>query len=163
MSTSPQGPSGQKVQVWVFFQEPDSRVYRFLLLQTTEARRSFWQPVTGSVELGEKLADAALREAREETGLQFTSDPFCLNGTEFEYEARGIHWAEIGFGIRLAVSAEQCGPPPVRLDPHEHVAFQWVTAQEAVQQLGYESNRRVLKGLLSVLAAGVVPGRKSRR
>ena len=55
----------RKVQVWVL----DTEKKAVLLLQTIPERDSFWQPVTGSVEEGETLTEAALREVCEETGL----------------------------------------------------------------------------------------------
>lgn len=41
----------------------------YLLLKRTERDGGFWQPVTGLIEFGESPVEAALREVREETGL----------------------------------------------------------------------------------------------
>ena len=40
-----------------------------LLLKTIPGRGGFWQSVTGKVEPGESLCDAARRELHEETGI----------------------------------------------------------------------------------------------
>ncbi|MHC5022042.1 MAG: NUDIX hydrolase, partial [Planctomycetota bacterium] len=43
---------------------------RFLLIQRAlEPFAGWWSPVTGRVEAGESLAEAAVREAREEMGV----------------------------------------------------------------------------------------------
>jgi len=49
---------------------------RFLLIQRAkEPFRGWWSPVTGRVEPGETLAEAAAREAREEIGLAVDVGP----------------------------------------------------------------------------------------
>jgi 8-oxo-dGTP pyrophosphatase MutT (NUDIX family) len=91
----------EKVQVWVYRTEP----FEVLLLRLCPARGGFWQPVTGSVEPGETAAEAALREAREETGLGFVSGPQPL-GFSFEYRGSGPRegqlFHETAFGLEVA-------------------------------------------------------------
>lgn len=49
---------------------------RFLLIQRAEEPfRGWWSPVTGRVEPGESLAEAAIREVREEIGLDVVAGP----------------------------------------------------------------------------------------
>ena len=55
-----------KVQVFVF---TDTEPRQYLLLRYNDQKGGYWQPVTGSVEAGETLEQAALRELWEETGL----------------------------------------------------------------------------------------------
>src|SRR4051812_32995088 len=118
-------PQKHKVQVWIRCD------HRFLLLLTKPARGSFWQPVTGKVEAGESLEDAAKREATEETGLTFLDSPQAI-GPPFEYEKAGYHFVEQGFALTAAVAptavAQGQSLPSVRLDPHEHVDYRWVDA-----------------------------------
>lgn len=98
---------------------------RVLLLQRTEARGGFWQPVTGRVEPGESPVLAAQRELGEETGFE---SPVAALGYEHSFafgEARLIR--ETAFTTRAAGA--------VRLGPSEHVAFEWVTVEEAIARV----------------------------
>ena len=137
----------QKVQVWVFYRNPTQGGYSFLLLLTLPVRGSFWQPVTGGVEPGEALDDAAKREATEETGLPFRSiEPL---GVSFEYESRGQKIKEYGYSAE--VSMTQIGSPLVKCDPHEHSSYVWLSSKEARERLSYASNAQVLDLLLKKL------------
>ena len=92
-----------KVQVWIYTRVPEIPHPLFLLLKTRLDRGEFWQPVTGGVEAGETVLNAALREAREETGLVFASTPDPIGGS-FTFECRGETVEEQGFGL----SFESC-------------------------------------------------------
>lgn len=157
----------EKVQVWVYFQNPTNRVFYFLLLRTRPERGDFWQPVTGHVEEDEELEVAALREAKEETQLNFLSEresnsdePHSKKGIllpigePFQFESRGFVITEWSFALKLVVPSsadEKFQFPEVRLDSTEHTAFQWVTANVALQTVRYPSNAQVLKSLLKHL------------
>lgn len=132
----------EKIQVWIF--SPDSR--RFLLLHTNERRGAFWQPVTGGVEPGEAAPEAAIREAREETGIAFSSKDLLDLDRSFDFESRGYRFREHGFALE-APSLDA----PVVLDPHEHDSYRWVSAEEAFKLLRHPSNAEMLKALLSRL------------
>ena len=56
----------RKVQIWIGCR--DQGIHYFLIFKTVPQRGSFWQPVTGHVEVGESDQEAALRELKEETG-----------------------------------------------------------------------------------------------
>lgn len=130
-----------KVQVWIYYRHPDGE-HRYLLLKTTPARGAFWQPVTGSVEPGEELLAAAIREAQEESGLEFVSPPELL-GTAFEFESmyddKPVRSREQGYVL------EARSPDKVRLDPSEHIEYRWSKADEALSLIKFESNASLLK------------------
>lgn len=142
----------KKVQVWIYFYHPQKQSYFFLILKTRPERKSFWQPVTGSVEEGESLVEAALREALEETGLSFQTQPSQL-GNPFTFESRGEINLETAFSLEISppFAEDQLGAPLVKLDPHEHTEYQWVNVTQAVQMIAYPSNIQMLQLLNNYL------------
>ena len=137
-------PVQLKVQVWIYFHDPIRKTDQFLTLLTTKERGGFWQPVTGGVESGESLSLAALREAKEETGLCFESKPEPL-AKGFEFQSRWGNWVkESGFMLRaqLPVGTQE---PRVILDPKEHVQYAWRGFEEALGVIKHASNQELLK------------------
>jgi len=102
---------------------------RFLLLRAYR----YWDFPKGEVEPGEEPLDAAVREVREETGLE---GPVFRWGREFHETApyaRGkvarYYVAEYPHGaVRLGVNPE--------LGRSEHHEFRWCSAAEAEDLLG---------------------------
>lgn len=130
-----------KVQVWIFTRSPKPQV---LIFRTNPTRGSFWQPITGWVDEGESLAEAALREACEETGRDSLPQPVDL-GFGFEFESRhGKTARESVFAVEVAEAFT------VRLDPSEHSGARWCAPAEALIELKFESNQESLKKLLTV-------------
>ena len=120
----------------------------------------FWQSVTGSIERAdEPLAATAVREVREETGI----DAACFPLTDwqmrnrFEIFARrrsryapGVtHNTEHVFGL---VVPERL---PVMLAPQEHSACQWLPWREAADKCPSWSNRGAI--LMLPRVSGGVP------
>jgi len=128
-----------KVQVWIYTGTNQNSL-RVLLLLTLAERGGFWQPVTGTVENKETLQDAAFREAQEETSLSFQTPPFSLDD-DFTFEARGKKFHEYGFALKVS------RPDIPVLDLHEHIAFQWVTVDQAMKYLKHASNIKMLSAL----------------
>ena len=126
----------RKVQVWVQSQEG-----KFLVLKTNATRGSFWQPITGSVEPGESLQSAALREFHEETGLEANQADCHAVGFEFEYN--GIH--ETVFSIQLSLPSKGL---LVKIDPKEHTDWAWMEAEEALAIIRFDSNKEALKKII---------------
>jgi ADP-ribose pyrophosphatase YjhB (NUDIX family) len=95
---------------------------RFLLIQ--RAREPFlgwWSPVTGRVEPGETLAEAAVREAREEIGLEVEA------GAEFFAcpTADGTH------ALHFLRCTRRSGTPTPA--PAEVQAWGWFTLDECAR------------------------------
>ncbi len=99
---------------------------RVLLLQRTDARGGFWQPITGQVEAGESPLDAAQRELREETCLPSPVRPLGYEHVFALGDARPPDVVrETAFGATLPEGSL------VKLDPAEHQSFEWCSTEEA--------------------------------
>ena len=106
----------------------------------------YWQSVTGSVaHEGEPLADTAVREVREETGIDAVRYALADWGIDNRYEiyrqwrsryAPGVtHNVERVFGLTLPAPVE-----PV-LAPAEHSRHVWLPWREAADKCFSWSNR----------------------
>jgi lipoyl(octanoyl) transferase len=113
---------------------------RVLLLQRTEARGGFWQPVTGRVEAGERPDVAARRELFEETGFEATVHPIDT--------PHAFAWGPLAGTPRVAREAPFMATVPttdVRLDPSEHVRFEWVGPDEAMRRVPWAGLARSVR------------------
>ncbi|MBI3555466.1 MAG: NUDIX domain-containing protein [Deltaproteobacteria bacterium] len=124
----------RKVQCWIFSQNKE----HCLVLKTNRLRGEFWQPVTGTVEMGEGYFEAACREPLEETGFKFKSSPLDT-GVEFDFTSRFGPARERIFALTVD------DLPTPKLDPNEHQDFQWVAPKEALKLLRFPSNIDGLK------------------
>jgi dATP pyrophosphohydrolase len=135
------------LSVLVVIHTPELEV---LLIERAD-RPGFWQSVTGSLEAGEKCVETALREVREETGIdasryelvdwriQNRFEIFRRWGSRF---APGTtHNTEHVFGLTVP------GRVPVVLEPREHLRYQWMPWQEAAALVFSWSNADALRVL----------------
>ncbi len=126
-----------------------------LLLERAD-HPGYWQSVTGSCEPGEALRDTALREVREETGLDAAQYALSDWQAQNDYEIYP-HWrhryppgvtrnTEHVFGLQLPRRL------PVQLTPREHLNFRWLAWQEAAGKVFSPSNRAAILELPSRVA-----------
>ncbi|HCI13337.1 MAG: dihydroneopterin triphosphate diphosphatase [Gallionellales bacterium GWA2_60_142] len=121
-----------------------------LLLERAD-HPGYWQSVTGSCEPGEALADTAIREVSEETGID--ASQYALTDWQIQnvYEIYP-HWrhryqlgvtenTEHVFGLRLPKQVA------VQLAPREHLRFLWLPLQEAADKVFSPSNRAAIAQL----------------
>ena len=126
-----------------------------LLLERAD-HPGFWQSVTGSQDEGETLAQTAAREVGEETGIDASlhelSDWNLQNVFEIYPVWRGryapgvTHNTEHVFGLRVPARV------PVRVEPREHLAAQWLPWREAAERVFSWSNRKAILMLPERLA-----------
>jgi 8-oxo-dGTP pyrophosphatase MutT (NUDIX family) len=139
------------VAVWIYRvpdpARPDS--LEILLIRRSPGRElaGLWQCVTGSIEPEERIAFAALRELREETGFSDTA-------IEAFYDLDlviSFHWpdadavlSEVTFAVRVRPEAE----PVLSL---EHDSFRWVDPAEALRMTVWPSYRESIERLAAIL------------
>ena len=139
-----------KAMVWIFRPGRGGAV-EVLLLERTVRRGGGFHPVTGKAEQGEAPADAAAREAEEETGL--TGALFDLRFCH-EFEAPRGRCVEHAFLLGVAASAAV-------LLSNEHVGAVWATPDQARSRLEWDAHRATLALALAVWAA--LPAASSRK
>ena len=138
-------PHKLPVSVLVVIHTADGQV---LLMERADAP-GFWQSVTGSQDAGETLVETAIREVREETGLDATAfelTPWDIE-TRFEIYQRwrhryapGItHNTEHVFGLQLP------SPQPVILAPREHLRYEWLPWETAAERCFSPSNAAAIR------------------
>jgi dihydroneopterin triphosphate diphosphatase len=135
------------VSVLVVIHSADGQV---LLIERADAP-GFWQSVTGSQDANETLTQTAIREVREETGLdaeQFELKPWNIVNRYEIYErwrhryAPGVtHNTEHVFGLRLPA------PQAVTLAPGEHLQAIWLPWEEAAERCFSPSNAAAIREL----------------
>lgn len=119
-----------------------------LLLERAD-HPGYWQSVTGSQDQDETLLQTAIREVKEETGL----NALCYELTDWhmqnQYEifqewrwryAPGItHNTEHVFGLKIPKIA------PISIATREHLRFIWLPWQEAAEKVFSWSNSEAIR------------------
>ncbi|MCP5279564.1 MAG: dihydroneopterin triphosphate diphosphatase [Thiobacillus sp.] len=127
-----------------------TRDLRVLLLERADAP-GYWQSVTGSQEPGESWAQTAVREVREETGLEAARHELMDWQRQYEFEiferwrhryAPGVtHNTEHVFGLVVPEPLE------IRLSPREHLDYCWLPWQEAADKCFSWTNADAIRRL----------------
>jgi dATP pyrophosphohydrolase len=117
-----------------------------VLLLERASRPGFWQSVTGSLDHpDEPLAAAAARELAEETGIAARDgtlqDLGVTNTFEIFPQWRHRYGAGVTHNTEHVFALVLPGRVPVRLEPREHVAFEWLPWREAAERCFSWSNR----------------------
>ena len=126
-----------KISVLIFLKD---QAGRFLMLKRAkEPNKGLWSPIGGKLEMptGESPFECAIREAKEETGIDLTESDlhlFCM-AAEKAYEGKG-HWLMFLF---------DCFKPLERLPPGiDEGAFAFYTRAEIDSIAIPETDRRGL-------------------
>lgn len=135
------------VSVLVVIHTTDLQV---LLLERAD-HPGWWQSVTGSQDPGETLLQTAIREVREETGLEaghfrladwgYSTDFEIYDCYRHRYPPGVSHNTEHVFGLQLLE------PLPVILAPKEHLSYQWRPWNEAADLCFSHSNADAIRRL----------------
>jgi 8-oxo-dGTP pyrophosphatase MutT (NUDIX family) len=148
---------GSLLTILVYAVAPAGETHEYLLLRRLPAHGGFWQGVTGAVEPGEALDEAAIRELLEETGLT----PMRLIRTDYQYTFRvrktrpGLPpGTRITEQVFLALLDAKVDPT---LDPAEHDAWDWFTYEDALTWLRWPENIEALRRCEALLTSGAPP------
>ncbi len=146
----------QPVQVLVYPARAAGDDWEYLLLRRVPVPAlglgRFWQGVTGGVEEGEGLAEAATRELAEETGLT----PSVLERVDYTHtfpmqdEWRAMYGPGVEEITEHAFVALVDGQPEPTVS-REHDMWEWCGLSQAIGLLTYPSNVEALKRADSLL------------
>ena len=136
------------VSTLVLVHTPDLRV---LLLERADYP-GFWQSVTGSQEPGETLGETAVRELREETGIDAGAFGGLVDWQQqnvYEIFPRWRHRYPPGTTHNTEHVFSLLVPEPidVSLAPKEHLAHVWLPWAEAAPRCFSWSNRQAIEEL----------------
>ncbi len=132
----------------VYLISPRTDGWRILTLQRSKSTRcpTAWESVHGRIEAGEEPEQAAVREVREETGLEVQRlynvcvQPFYLHRT---------HVVELAvvFAAFVDPAAE------IRLS-EEHSRSEWLVPERALERFVWPRERAALRDVLQLLQNG---------
>ena len=134
------------IDVYVIRELPDG--WRVLVLQRALDTRcpTAWESVHGRLEAGEEPDAGALRELREETGLE--AERFYVIAAQ-PYYLKAMRTVQMS----IAFAAFVAEPADVVLGP-EHQSHEWVTVEEALSRFAWPRERQALEEIRSLLGAG---------
>ena len=136
-------PLKQPVSVLVVLHDGNGNI---LLIERAD-RAGFWQSVTGSIEAGETLAQTALREVQEETGITLSDGQLHDWQQSRQYEIYP-HWRHryppgITRNTEHVFSARIAPDTSIKLSK-EHTAFCWLERTDAAEKVFSPSNRQAI-------------------
>ena len=132
----------------VFVIAPESSGWAVLALQRSLGTRcpTAWETVHGRIEAGERPEEAAVREVREETGLEcqrlynVTVQPFYLH--KLATVELAVVFAAFVRRDRAVVLGE------------EHMRHEWLTPEKALERFVWPRERSGLRDVLHLLRSG---------
>jgi 8-oxo-dGTP pyrophosphatase MutT (NUDIX family) len=105
----------------------------YLVVHRSPENEAYWHQIAGGVEDGETFAEAAVRELREETGLEAEVKPL---DRPFQYE-----------GVRVEAFIVDAPPEWEPTLDWEHDEYRWLPRAEAAELLYWPEPADLLRSL----------------
>lgn len=133
------------IQVFIYRVSGDTREY--LLFKRVKRAdlglSSFWQGITGGVERGEEIKQAATREISEEAGCKIFNLSEAVYSYSFPMKKEWISKYPKGTEvIHEHVFVTQSDKDPILSD--EHTEFGWFEYPEAISMLAFAESKKAL-------------------
>ncbi|PCK30132.1 dihydroneopterin triphosphate diphosphatase [Pseudoalteromonas piscicida] len=122
----------------------------FLLLQRADDP-SFWQSVTGGIDVGESPLETAYRELKEETGIDAKALGLTIHThnktNQYPIRPQWLHRYEpdVTINTEYVFSIQVPSDIPVLLAKDEHISFVWLDKPRACEQVWSPSNRKEIE------------------
>ena len=128
--------------------------YQRVLIMQREDDPDFWQSVTGTLEPDELPRQTAYREVAEETGInlkalgltlseQLAQNEYIIRPQwRHRYPPNTLRNTEYVFAVQI--------PANISITLTEHLAYRWVSVEEASQIVWSETNRNAILDFVGV-------------
>lgn len=132
----------------VYLLAPDPAGWRVLALQRAHGTRcpTAWETVHGRIEPGESPEQAAVREVREETGLEVRR---LYNVIVQPFYLHTLATVELAVVFAAFVNRDD----PLTLG-EEHMRHEWLSPDAALERFVWPRERQALRDVLQLLGSG---------
>jgi 8-oxo-dGTP pyrophosphatase MutT (NUDIX family) len=138
------------IQVVIYVARKNGNTFEYLVLHRLPGKQEFWQGVSGGVEQGETIEEAARRELLEEIGLssELHNIGYSYSFPVAEmwkslYEWFTAHPEDPTIVVHNFVTVVGAQFVP-KLDGQEHDTFKWCSFDEAIALLFWEGDKKAL-------------------
>ncbi|MBP1626412.1 MAG: lipB [Holophagaceae bacterium] len=115
----------------------------------------WWSSVTGMVEPGESLQEAAIREVLEETGLVGRLAPLDFSHSFFiDPQSLGLLGGEAHFNRETCFQVEVSRDSVLDLNLEEHSTCRWCSLEEALELVRWDGAKKAIRLLERFLSGG---------
>jgi 8-oxo-dGTP pyrophosphatase MutT (NUDIX family) len=135
----------RKAQVWIGNISAKGTI-RVLMFKVVDLRGGDWHPVTGGVDENENFLEGAMRELEEETGFRRKDGKWVDLKHAYEFESR--YGSAEEHSCLFVLDGKRRDP---KLDPHEHLVFEWVEIHEAERRVRFDGQRNALRLVSAIL------------